>query len=74
MVLNAGAEWESGNGDRVDDFVEKLAEDAKGFHMDGAVGDGRLPRNLADNIGHLIERYRIGAIKQRSAKLRGVGE
>jgi hypothetical protein len=38
-----------------DDSVVKLAEDAKGFHMDGAVGDDRVPGGLADNIRHLIE-------------------
>ena len=42
VVLKARAEWESHNCDRIDDFVGKLAEDAKGFHMDVAVGDGRV--------------------------------
>ena len=42
--------------------------------MDGAVGDGRVPGNLANDVGHLSERYRIGVIEQRSAKDSGVGE
>src|ERR1019366_5478084 len=52
VILKGRASRESGK----DDSVHKLPEDAKGFHMDGTVGDGRLPGNLADNIGHLIER------------------
>src|SRR5208337_3489512 len=43
VVLKASAVWESHNADRIDDSVGKLAEDAKGFHMDGSVGDGRVP-------------------------------
>src|SRR5208283_4777988 len=80
VVLKASAEWERwirggcGRAERIDDSVGKLAEDAKGFHMDGSVGNGRLPGYLADEVGHLIERYRIGVIKQRSAKYGGLGE
>ncbi len=73
VVLKASAVWESHNADRIDDSVGKLTENAKGFHMDVSVGDSRVPGHLANDVGHLRKRYRIGGIEQRSAKDTCVG-
>jgi hypothetical protein len=48
--------------------VMKVAENAEGLHMDGAVGNLRVPGGLANDVGHLIEGDRIGRIEQRAAR------
>ena len=38
--------------------INKIAVYAEDFHVNGTIGDVRVPGNLADDIGHLIDRQR----------------
>ena len=58
---------EERHADGKDHPVMKVAENAETFHMNGAVGDDQVPGDLADDIRHLIDGYRVRGIEQRSA-------
>src|SRR3984893_9847070 len=71
-MLGPKKKW--GSADWENHPVMKVAENAEAFHMDCAVSDGRVPGDLADDVRHLIEGYRVGVIEQRSANYAGLGE
>ena len=67
VVDNASGGDAGGPGERKNRPVNKVAENAENFHVNGAVGYVRVPSDFADEIGHLVERERVDRIKQRPA-------